>query len=68
MSTDREEVFVQFLTQTERAILVHSEIDDDNYWIPKSVVEVSCGFDELEEGEAYSFMVATWFAEKEGMI
>ena len=68
MSTETEEIFATYLTQTSRAVLIHNEIEDSNQWIPKSVMSVDCGFDELEEGENYSFMVQTWFCEKEGLI
>jgi hypothetical protein len=68
MSTETEEVFATFMTQTSKAILIHNDIEDTNVWIPKSICDYEEGFDELEEGEAYKFMVATWFAEREGLI
>jgi hypothetical protein len=51
--------------QTDKAILVVLEADEEEHWIPRSVLsdENEC----TELGESGDLWVASWFADKEGL-
>lgn len=49
--------------ETRKAILV--QIDDEEYWIPKSQVEDDS--EVYQSGDEGELVVTSWFAEKEGL-
>ncbi len=57
------------ISTTRKALLLKSEHNDEEIWIPKSV----CGkmsarrIDELEKGDNIALFVAEWFVKKEGL-
>lgn len=59
MSDDYAEIDAEYVRETEMAFLMDTA--EGERWIPKSV----CG--EMDE-DAHTLEVATWFAEKEGLV
>ena len=64
-NTEYCEVSGQYLTQTNRAVLMHD--GEANHWVPKSIME-NVSYEQLEEGKIYTFYITEWFAKQEGMI
>ena len=63
MSVDVKGVFKHY---TDRAVLL--EIDGEDRWIPRSVIED--GFDPSDEnakGDEVELQIKSWFAEREGL-
>ena len=56
----------EYLHQTDDAILL--EIEGDEYWIPKSLIENLSMVDGVVQGEEVAIELPTWFAEKEGVL
>lgn len=52
------------LVATDRAVLV--EVDGEEVWVPRSVIEGGDGLEESEETQEID--VAEWFAEKKGWL
>lgn len=50
------------IAETEKALLV--EIDDEEYWIPQSVIDDDS--EVWKKGDAGSLVIAEWFARKAG--
>lgn len=62
MSNDEyAEIDVETITDTDMAVLFDD--GDEEFWVPKSVME-----DWPEIGESGTAMVEYWFAEQEGLI
>lgn len=52
--------------ETDKALLVLFEEDDEEHWIPKSVIDDDSECYSMESG-AGDLIVATWWAEREGL-
>lgn len=57
------EFYAEVLHETEMAVLC--EVDGDEVWIPRSVIEDG---EDLETGDTGDIEVAEWFAIKEGLV
>jgi hypothetical protein len=62
-----EEVFGEFLHESDGAVLLDCNGDGEGVWIPKSQIEDLSPLEDLERGEYTTLNVTTWFAEKEGL-
>lgn len=67
---DDEDEFEEFRNakckrETEKALLVR--FDEEDHWIPRSVVIEGPGF-VSEVGDEGTLAIKTWFAKKEGLV
>ena len=60
------EVCATFITETDMAVLINHDGEDENTWVPKSqITEME---DDMEEGEVYTFTMTEWIANERGFI
>jgi hypothetical protein len=68
MAASIVELEVQYITQTEQAVLI--DYDNEEYWIPQSQIdpdsEVFVGCD-LDRGDQAMLICTRWIAQKTGM-
>lgn len=57
---------VQVVRATSKALFVHIDEDDNEVWIPKSVIHDDSEVWQ-EDSEPGEMVVAAWFARKEGL-
>jgi len=68
MSNMMETIYVELVATTPKAILVDIGLEDKNFWVPRSIIEVDGDIDDLVRGDSFDLTLPEWFATKEGML